>query len=121
MVPYVCSIALHSPRHGEAHVDGDGVSVVERGRAAQLVAGRPGVPEGDRPTLVVLVQVRALQLQHPQHAPVRDLPASLAQARGRALGVPELVPVGGSLCFFIPGQFLNFVPQSKSITDTEDR
>ena len=56
-------VIAHSPRHGEAHVDGDGVTVVERGRAAQLVAGRPGVPEGDRPTLVVLVQVRALQLQ----------------------------------------------------------
>ena len=78
------------------------MAVVERGRAAQLVAGRPGVPEGDRPTLVVLVQVRALQLQHPQHAPVRDLPASLAQARGRPIGVPELVPVVvGSINVFL--------------------
>ena len=77
------------------------MSVVERGRAAQLVAGRPGVPEGDRPPLVVLVQVRALQLQHPQHATVRDLAARLAQARRRPIGVPELVSVGWVIVFLI--------------------
>ena len=71
------------------------MSVVEGRRPAQLEAGRPGVPEGDRPPLVVLVQVRALQLQHPQHAAARYLAADRPQARRGALGVAELVPEGG--------------------------
>ena len=50
--------------------------------------------EGDGAPLVVLVQVGALQLQHAQHAPARDLATHLPQARGGALRVPELVPVG---------------------------
>ena len=51
---------LGSPGHGEAHVDGDGVPVVQRRRVRELVARRPRVPEGDSPVLVVLVQVPLL-------------------------------------------------------------
>ena len=47
--------------------------------------------EGDGAPLVVLVQVGALQLQHAQYAPARDLATHLPKARGRALRVAKLL------------------------------
>ena len=76
----------------EAHVNRDRVPVVHRVRLRrQLVHRRPGVPVRDRPVLVVLVEVRRLELQHPQHRLPRDRPPHRPQPGRRVLRIPKLV------------------------------
>merc|ERR1719420_2351149 len=83
---------LGRPGRAEAHVDGDGVAVVERVRLrGQLVDWGPGVAISDGSALVVLEEVWALQLEHAEHGLARDGARDLTEPCWTVCAVTEAV------------------------------